>query len=94
MAPLTGGTDDRGCTDTGAGEARVGLGAEIAIIARCAVGQRRIGAHTGGQVASAGGVTLIGSGADDGIGASAGACEACVGLCAHVAVVARCAIGG
>src|SRR5439155_774350 len=76
----------------GAGLARVGVRARVAVVARRAVRLRGIGAHAGRRVAGADVVALILRGARDGVRAGAGAGLARVGVRARVAVVARRAV--
>src|SRR5207247_2371112 len=73
--------------------AGVGLRAGVTVVARGTIGLGRIRARARGGIAGAGGVALIGGGADDGVGARAHAALAGVGLGAGVGVVAGGAIG-
>src|SRR5262249_3166477 len=72
---------------------RVGLGAEVTVVAPGAVRARRIGTQAGRRVADAGVVALVARRADDGVGADAHAGLTRVDLGAEVAVGARGAVG-
>src|SRR5439155_17259148 len=67
--------------------------AEVAVVARRAVGGVRVGALAGGGVARAGVVALVERRADDGIAARAGPVLTAIARSAEVAVVARRAVG-
>ena len=76
---------------TGADACFTGIGerAEVAVIARCSVGGRRIGANTARRITHAGNVTLVESRADHCIGSGAYAGCAGVNRRAEITVIAR-----
>ena len=76
------GADDGTAADAEARLARIVLGAEVAVVTRCAVGGQRVDAQAGGRVTGAGGMALIGCGADDEIAPGADAGLTSVALCA------------
>lgn len=80
------------CCAANAGLTRFVHGAGVAVVARCAVGSRRVGAQASGFVARADDVTSIGRAAHDGIGAGACTCSTGVGFGARVVVIACCSI--
>src|SRR5262249_23642228 len=82
--------DDGGGPRAGAGLAGVGLCAGVAVVARSAVGLRRIRADAAGTGSC--GMTLVEGCADDGVGSRADSGLARIGLSAGVAVVARSAV--
>src|SRR5206468_1283466 len=88
VALILGGADDGVAARAAAALAGVGLRAGVAVVAGGAVGLRRVRADAARRIAGAGVVALILGGADDGVGAGAGAALAGVGLRAGVAVVA------
>src|SRR5439155_1303340 len=87
------GADDGVPARARAAPAGVGSRAGGAVVARAPVGLDRGRARAGCRVVGPGFVTLVGRGADDGIGARAHATLAGVGVRARVAVVARAPVG-
>src|SRR5207247_7588625 len=72
---------------------RGGRGTGIAVVAGADLARRRVRARPRGGITGAGGLTLVGSGAGDGVAARAHAALAGVGLRAPIAVVADAAVG-
>src|SRR5206468_8970333 len=93
VALVRGGADDGVAARAHPALAGVGLRAGIAVVARAAVGLRRVRARPRGGRTGAGSVALVGGGADDGVAAGADAALAGVGLRAGIPVVARAAVG-
>src|SRR5262249_3313853 len=85
---IGGGADDRVGADARPRLTGIALRAGVAVAAGRAIGLGRIGADAGGDIAGAGAVTLIGGGADDGVGADARPRLTGIALRAGVAVVA------
>src|SRR5205814_909292 len=93
VALIRGRADDGVRARAGSGLAGIRLGTRIAIVTYRAVGLVRVGAAARGRIACTRDVALIGSRADDRVGAGADSGLAGFGLGARVAVVACRAVG-
>jgi hypothetical protein len=93
MALVEGGADHGCTTDTSSGLADVGLGAEVAVVARLSIQHGRVGTDPRHRIAEADNVTLVEGGADHRIRSGADAGFTGVDPRAQVSVVAGCVVG-